>query len=72
MRIEFDPILVIINRLTKWGTFISYKKSSTVGDLAYTFFSITKTTPLFTNKGFEADISLKARKYKELVPHAEI
>ena len=30
--------------------------------------STTKRTPFFINKGFKADISLKIRKYKELVP----
>ena len=38
IRIEFDSILIIINKLTKWGTFISYKESLTVEDLTYTFF----------------------------------
>ena len=38
IRTKFDFILIIINRLTKWGTFISYKKLSTAENLAYTFF----------------------------------
>ena len=37
IRIKFNSILVIINRLTKWGTFISYKKLSIVENLAYIF-----------------------------------
>ena len=37
IRTEFDSILVIINRLIKWGTFIPYKESSTAEDLAYAF-----------------------------------
>ena len=37
MRIEFNSILIIINRLTKWGTFIPYKKLFTVENLTYTF-----------------------------------
>ena len=39
-RTEFNSILVIVNRLTKWGIFISYKESSTAEDLAYIFFLI--------------------------------
>ena len=38
IRIEFDSILVIVNRLIKWGTFIPYKELSIVEDLAYAFF----------------------------------
>ena len=34
--------------------------------------SITKKTPFFINKGFEADILLKIRRYEELVPYIEI
>ena len=34
--------------------------------------STTKRTPFFINKGFEADILLKTRKYEELVPHTVI
>ena len=30
-------------------------------------YSITKRTPFFINKGFEADIFIKTRKYKELI-----
>ena len=37
IRTEFNFILIIIDRLTKWGTFIPYKELSTVGDLAYAF-----------------------------------
>ena len=37
IRIKFDSILIIINRLIKWGTFIPYKKSSTAENLAYMF-----------------------------------
>ena len=37
MRTEFNFILIIINRLTKWGTFIPYKESSTAENLAYIF-----------------------------------
>ena len=28
---------MVINRLTKWGTFIPYKELSTAEDLTYTF-----------------------------------
>ena len=34
---EFDFILIVINRLIKWGTFISYKKLSTAENLIYIF-----------------------------------
>ena len=37
MRTEFDSILIVVDRLTKWGTFISYKKLSTVENLTYIF-----------------------------------
>ena len=37
IRTEFDSILVIINRLIMWGTFIPYKELSIVEDLAYIF-----------------------------------
>ena len=37
IRIEFDSILVVVNRLTKWGTFIPYKELSIAEDLAYIF-----------------------------------
>ena len=29
--------------------------------------SITKRTPFFINKGFEAEVSIKTKKYEELV-----
>ena len=32
-------------------------------------YSITKRTPFFINKEFEADVSLEIRKCEELVPH---
>ena len=35
--IDFDSILVIIDRLTKWGTFIPYKELSMAEDIAYIF-----------------------------------
>ena len=38
IRIEYNFILVIINRLIKWGIFIPYKESSTAKDLIYIFF----------------------------------
>ena len=37
IRIEFNSILIIVNRLTKWGTFIPYKKLFTAENLAYAF-----------------------------------
>ena len=37
IRTEFNSILIIVNRLIKWGTFISYKKLSTAKNLAYAF-----------------------------------
>ena len=37
IRTEFNSILMVVNQLIKWGTFISYKKSSTAEDLAYVF-----------------------------------
>ena len=38
MRTEFDSILIVVDRLTKWGTFISYKELFTAEDLVYIFF----------------------------------
>ena len=35
-------------------------------------YSIIKRTPFFINKRFEADILIKIRKCKELVPHTVI
>ena len=42
--------------------------------LAYNIleYSTTKRTLFFINKGFEADISIKIRKYEELIPHTII
>jgi hypothetical protein len=37
IEVVFDSILVIINRLTKYGYFILYKESSSAEELAYTF-----------------------------------
>ena len=37
IRTELDFILMVVNRLSKWETFISYRESSIVEDLAYTF-----------------------------------
>ena len=39
--------------------------------LAYNIsaYSTTKRTPFFINKGFKTDVSIKIRKYEELVPH---
>ena len=34
---EFDFILVVVDRLTKWGTFIPYKKLFIAEDLIYAF-----------------------------------
>ena len=34
---EFNYILVVVNKLTKWGTFIPYKKLSTAENLVYAF-----------------------------------
>ena len=34
-RIEFDSILIIVNRLIKWGTFIPYKKLFIAENLVY-------------------------------------
>ena len=35
---KFNSILVIVNRLIKWGTFIPYKELSIAEDLVYVFF----------------------------------
>ena len=35
--IKFNSILVVVNRLIKWGTFIPYRELSIVEDLAYIF-----------------------------------
>jgi hypothetical protein len=37
IEVVFDSILVIIDRLTKYGYFISYKESLSAEKLAYTF-----------------------------------
>ena len=37
IRTEFNSILVVVNRLIKWGTFIPYKELSIVEDLVYAF-----------------------------------
>jgi hypothetical protein len=37
IRVVFDSILIIINRLTKYEYFIPYKESSLAKKLAYTF-----------------------------------
>ena len=37
---EFNFILVIVDRLIKWGTFIYYKESLTTENLVYTFFKL--------------------------------
>jgi hypothetical protein len=37
IEVVFDSILIIINRLTKYGYFILYKESLLVKELAYTF-----------------------------------
>jgi hypothetical protein len=36
-KISFDSILVVTDRLTKYGYFIPYKESSLAEDLAYVF-----------------------------------
>jgi hypothetical protein len=41
--IEYDSILVIINRLTKYTYIILYLKANIVEDLAYTFFRVIIT-----------------------------
>ena len=38
IKIIYDMILVIIDRLTKYGYFIPYKKVSSAEDLIYTFY----------------------------------
>ena len=38
IRTEFDFILMVVNRLMKWGTFIFYKKLFIAENLAYIFF----------------------------------
>ena len=35
--VEYDSILVIVDRLTKFAHFIAYKEASTADDLAYIF-----------------------------------
>ena len=37
IRVEFDSILVITDRLTKYTYILLYKEASIVEDLAYTF-----------------------------------
>ena len=38
IRIEFNSILIVVNRLTKWGMFIPYKELFIAKDLIYIFF----------------------------------
>jgi hypothetical protein len=49
--IEYDSILVITCRLTKYGYFIPYMEASTAEDLAYTFLKI-----IFSNHGLPEEI----------------
>jgi hypothetical protein len=37
IKVVFDSILVVIDRLIKYGYFISYKESLLIEELAYTF-----------------------------------
>jgi hypothetical protein len=37
IKVVFDSILVVINRLTKYGYFILYKESSLTEELVYAF-----------------------------------
>jgi hypothetical protein len=37
MKLKYNSILVIINRLTKYAYFINYLEALNVKDLAYTF-----------------------------------
>jgi len=37
IKVVYDSILIIINRLIKYAYFISYKKSLTIEELVYTF-----------------------------------
>jgi hypothetical protein len=37
IKVVFDSILVVINRFTKYGYFISYKESLLVKELVYAF-----------------------------------
>ena len=37
IRTEFDSIFIVVNRLTKWETFIPYKKLFIVENLVYIF-----------------------------------
>ena len=37
IKTEFDFILIVINRLIKWGIFIPYKELFIAEDLAYAF-----------------------------------
>ena len=37
IRTEFNSILVVVDRLMKWGMFISYRELSIVEDLVYVF-----------------------------------
>ena len=70
-----------INQILKQYLRCFYKYQQTnwvrllpIGIIAYNTskHSTTKRTPFFINKGFEADVLLKIRKYKELVPHTQI
>jgi transposase InsO family protein len=74
--IEFDSILVIIERLTRYGIFVPYKEASTAEDLAYAINKtvianyglpeewITDRDKLFTSKFWQTLMSLLGSKIK--------
>ena len=79
--IKFDSVLVVVNRLTKWGAFIPYKKLFTVEDLVYAFLCwivaehrllqelIFDRDKLFTSRFWKALISQLKVKYKLLIAY---
>ena len=50
LKVDYDLILVIINRLTKYDIFKLYKKASIAKDLAYTINQIIVANHKMLNK----------------------
>jgi transposase InsO family protein len=76
IEVIYDSILVIVDRLTKFGYIIPYKESSTAEDLAYIFLRIVASVyrvpieiisdrdKLFTSKFWQTLIALLGIKRK--------
>ena len=75
IKVVYNSILVITDRLTKYGYFIPYKEASLAEDLAYTFYKyvignhrlpeeiISDRDKLFTSKFWKSLMDLVGTKY---------